>query len=235
MKKLYYILLVTFLLVLPTLQLQAQSVDLLWQGETYVSPFYKGRALWSKQSRITLVALPQGISGNPANLTYKWIRNGTVLGNINGVGKNTLAFTGSVLSKPETIKIEILSGRGIVLASQSTTITPISPILVVYENNPLYGFMFHREINGTHELKEREVTFTAFPFFFSASNRRDSTLTYEWRTNAGGVERGDSVTYRTPDNASGSSEVRVNTSHKDKIMQDANKNFLIQFENLTDI
>ena len=213
------------------LNLQAQSVDLLWQGETYTPPFYKGKALWSSQSRITLLAIPQGISGNPANLTYKWSRNGTILGNINGIGKNTLAFTGSVLSKSETIKIEIISSQGTALASKSVTLTPTSPILAIYENNPLYGFMFHRETNGTHELQEREVTFAAFPFFFSTSDRRDSTLKYEWRTNAGGVENTNSVTYRTPDDATGSSEVRVNTSHGDKIMQNANKNFLIQFGN----
>ena len=47
----------------------AQSVDLLWQGETYVPPFYKGKSLWSDQSRITLFAIPQGL-GNPANLNY---------------------------------------------------------------------------------------------------------------------------------------------------------------------
>ena len=230
MKKLYHILLVLFLLILPVLNLQAQSVDLLWQGETYVSPFYKGRALWSGQSKVTLLAIPQGL-GSPANLNYKWSRNGTILGNINGIGKNTLAFTGSVLSKRETIKIEIVSNQNAVLASESVTLTPASPILAIYENNPLYGFMFHRETSGTYELKEREVTFSAFPFFFSALDRRGSTLKYEWRTNAGGVENTNSVTYRTPDDATGSSEVRVNTSHGDKIMQNANKNFLIQFGN----
>lgn len=211
----------------------AQSVDLLWQGEAYVSPFYKGKTLWSSQSKITFLAIPRGTGiNNPANLTYKWTKNGTVLGNINGVGKNTLTFTDSILSKPQTIKIDILSGQNIVLASASVTLVPISPMLAIYENHPLYGFMFHRETSGTHELQNREVTFTAFPLFFSAFNRTDNKVGYAWRTNLGGeAETGNSVTYRTPDDAAGSSQIEVRATNADKILQSSSKNFLIRFEN----
>lgn len=219
--------LLTFYFLLPT-STNAQSVDLLWQGKTYAPPFYKGRDLWSNQSRISFMAIPQGL-GNPAALHYKWTRNGTVLGNINGVGRNYLSFLDSILSKPQTIKVEIISGQNTVLAEASVTVTPISPILAVYENNPLYGYMFHRETSGTYELKEREVTFSAFPFFFSISNRANSKVSYEWRTNVGETETTNSVTYRSPDNAAGSSAVQVRATNKDQITQDADKNFLVEF------
>ena len=208
----------------------AQSVDLLWQGNTYTPPFYKGRTLWSNQSRITLVAIPQGL-GSSANLTYKWTRNGTVLGSIGGVGRNSLSFTDSILSRPQTIKVEILSGQN-VLASTVANIAPITPVLAVYENNPLYGFMFHRETTGTHELEEREATFSAFPLFFSIVDRTDNTLEYEWRTNVGDAETTNSVTYRTPENMAGSSKVDARVSNKENIMQSASRNFLILFDNL---
>jgi len=231
MKK-FYILLITLLLISPVLYVQAQEVDILWQGETYTSPFYKGRTLWSSQSGITFLAIPHGAGiGNPANLIYKWTKNGTVLGNINGVGKKTLSFNDSIISKPQTIQIDILSGQDTVLASASVTVTPISPILTIYENNPLYGFMFHRETSGAHELEGKEVTFTAFPLFFSVSNRTDNRVNYEWRTNIGGeAETKNSVTYRTPDNVAGTSQVEVGASHKDSILQSSSKSFLIKFE-----
>jgi len=236
MKK-FCILLVTFLLISPILYAQAQEVDLLWQGNSYVPPFYEGRTLWSSQSRITFLAIPHGAGiGNPANLTYKWTKNGTVLGNINGVGKNTLSFIDSILSKPQTIKIDVFSGPDVVLASASVTVTPISPMLVIYENNPLYGFMFHQETGEIHKLQDQEVTFTAFPLFFSTLNRGGDTVGYEWRTNIGGkAETGNSVTYRAPDDAAGSSEISVRASNKDKILQSSHKSFFIQFENLTGI
>ncbi len=227
MKKILVLLFFTTYFLLPT-TISAQSVDLLWRGETYTPPFYKGRALWSNQSEITFVAVPQGL-GNPAGLNYKWTRNGTVLGNINGIGRNYLSFIDSVLSRPQTIKVDILSNQDVVLANTSVTVIPIAPTLAVYENNPLYGYMFHKETSGTHKLKEREITFAAFPFFFSAFNRANNTIGYEWRTSVGEAETNNSVIYRIPDNAVGSSEVSVRASSKDKIMQSANKSFLIEF------
>jgi len=232
----FYVLVITLLLVSPIFRLHAQEVDILWQGKTYTPPFYKGKTLWSSQSKIALLAIPHiSGAGNPVNLTYKWIKNGTVLGNINGVGKNTLAFTDSILSKPQTIKVEILSSSpGTVLASASVTITPVSPMLAIYENNPLYGFMFHREISGTYELREQEVTLTAFPLFFSAASRMTDSLSYQWRSNDGGVETSNSVTYRAPEDARGASAVSAEVSHEDKILQSSGKHFLIQFGNQQD-
>ncbi|MBI2674021.1 MAG: hypothetical protein HYX23_01940 [Candidatus Zambryskibacteria bacterium] len=216
------------LFVSTPLGVQAQSVDLLWQGETYVPPFYQGRSLWSNQSRITFFAMTQGL-GNPANLYYKWTKNGTVLGNINGVGKNTLSFTDSILSRPQIIRVDILSGENAVLASASVFAAPESPILDVYENNPLYGFMFHRGVDREYRFRDKETTFTAFPLFFSVSGRADNTISYEWRTNNGDVETKNSVTYRAPDNVAGASQIQVSASNKEKILQSGGKNFLIQF------
>ena len=213
--------------LLPT-SIHAQSVDLLWQGETYTPPFYQGKTLWSNQSGITLVAMPQGL-GNQANLNYKWSKNGTVLGNINGVGKNTLPYIDTVLSRPQTIKLEIFSLDDDLLATNSIVITPSPPSVLIYEKNPLYGFMFHKEVSKTYPLSEREVTFTAFPLFFSALDRLNPGLTYEWRTNTGETEIRNSVTYRTLEGLSGSSLVSVNLANQDKIMQTSKKSFLIQF------
>ena len=212
----------------------AQEVDLLWQGETYTPPFYQGRTLWSNQSRITFLAIPQGL-GNPNNLNYKWTKNGIVLGNINGIGRNSFFFYDSILSKPQSVMVEILSEQGAVLASASNIVTPTLPELVVYENNPLYGFMFHREINGEYQFQDKETTFTAFPLFFSTLNRLDPMIDYQWQTNNTGVETKNSVTYRTPENTSGSSEIRVRVSNRDKITQDASKRFLVKFGDLNSI
>ena len=228
MKKFYFLLIT--LLFLPIFPLHAQSVDLIWQGDTYTPPFYQGRALWSNQSRITFVAIPHNL-GNPASLYYKWTKNGTVLGNINGVGKNTLSFTDSILSRPQTIEVDIISSnQETVLAGASVFVAPISPVLAIYENNPLYGFMFHKETSRIHELKDKEVTFTAFPLFFSSINRDNNAINYEWRANIG-EEAGtrNSITYRAPDDTIGTSQVMVSASHKDNIVQSSSKSFLIKF------
>jgi len=207
---------------------RAQSVDILWQGETYTPPFYQGRSLWSNQSRITLFALPQGL-GNPANLNYKWTKNGTVLGNFNGVGKNALAFNDSILSRPQTIKVDIVSGQNTVLASASVYVAPESPTLDVYEDNPLYGFMFHRAVDQEYQFRDKETKFAAFPLFFSVSDRVNDKIDYKWSTNSGDTETKNSVTYRAPDDAAGTSQIQISAMNHEQILQSFNKNFLIKF------
>jgi len=208
----------------------AQSVDILWQGEVYTPPFYQGKTFWSKQSRVTLVAIPQGL-GNTANLNYKWTKNGTVLGNINGIGRNYLSFVDSILSRPQTIEVAIVSGSGNVLAKTSTLIVPITPALAVYESNPLYGFMFHKEVGEIYDIQGQEVTFAMFPLFVSALGRVDNVLNYRWETNGKTTGSANSATYRIPENVSGSSKIVVNFSNTKEITQRANKSFLVQFEN----
>ena len=208
----------------------AQSVDLLWQGDGYVPPFYKGRVMWSQQSKITLLAIPQDL-GNPADLNYKWVQNGTVLGSLSGVGKNTLTLSDTILSKSQTIRVEIVSEENEALAQAFTTLTPVAPTLLVYENSPLYGLLSYRDLSGTYNLKEPEVTFEVIPLFFSASDRFSSDLKYIWKTNNQEVEEKSFVIYRAPENSRGSSSVSINVNHKNKILQTANKRFTVIFGN----
>src|SRR3989344_3741283 len=111
----------SFLIFLLPVIANAQSIDILWQGETYTPPFYQGRTLWSTESRITLVAIPHNL-GNRNALNYRWTQNSTVLGNVSGVGKHSLSFMDPIISRPQKIKVEIMSGSGSVLSSAETTI-----------------------------------------------------------------------------------------------------------------
>lgn len=214
-------------LLIPAFGVSAQEVDILWQGETYTPPFYEGRTLWSHQSRITFVAIPHNL-GNPAALNYRWKTNGSVLGNMSGVGRSTLSFVESVISRPRTIEVEVVASDRTILASNSVYVVTRSPILAVYENNPLYGFMFNKEV-GEYEMGNKEVVLSAFPFFFSTMSRLDTIIGYEWVSNTGDKNTANSVTYRTPDEGSGSSQVTVRARSAENLLQSASKNLLIKF------
>lgn len=232
MKRILFLLTSYFLLLTPAITF-AQSVDLLWQGDAYTPPFYQGHTQWSKQSKITLLAIPNSL-GNPSALSYRWVRNGTVLGSLSGIGKNTFTYTDTIISRSQNFRVEITAVddyESPILAQAFLTLTPSNPTLVVYENNPLYGFMFHREVSGTYPLNESEVTFAAFPLFFSVANRADGNLTYKWQTNTGETESKNAVTYRAPEGSVGTSAVYVDVANQNKIMQAAKNNFLVQFGN----
>jgi hypothetical protein len=211
----------------------AQSVELLWQGSGYVPPFYAGKTLWSAQTNVALFALPHGL-GDATALNYKWTRNGTVLGSSSGVGKNSITYTDTVLSRTQTFKVDIISSAGKVITSDSITLTPSEQQLFIYENNPLLGYLFNRSISGTYIPRDQEFTFSAFPFFYTAQSRADANLAYKWSTNDGAVETKSSVTYRTPEGGTGTSQISVRVNSKNQILQDRVRGFLVQFGNGND-
>lgn len=223
MKRLF----VLSLFFVPTL-LNAQSVDILWQGNNYVSPFYEGLPLWSKQSEITFVAIPQGL-GDPATLNYVWSRNGTILGLVSGIGVNSLTFVDGVLSKPVTIKVEILKNNDEVLAENSINIGPVEGAVYVYEKNPLYGFIFHREVSENYHMEEEEATLTAFPFYFTSYNKTDPGIIYSWNSGSGAADNRNSVTYRTPTEGSGRANISLQVKHEGFLTQGGFKRFSISF------
>lgn len=226
MKRLICLIALCFLLPLFT---HAQSVDLLWQGETYTPPFYKGRSLWSKQSSATFVAIPQGL-GNSAALNYKWSKNGTVLGTLSGVGKNSIVIADSVLSKGITLKVQVVSSGNNVLGEASVNLAPQNPQVIIYENHPLYGFLFNLETYEGYPISN-EATFASFPLFFDSPSRQSSVLDYAWKTNSEASHKESSVTYRSPEGGAGTAMVNSSVSHNDKFLEKAERNFSIKFEN----
>ncbi len=216
----------------------AQEVEIVWQGDTYTPPFYEGRSLWAHQSRVTLMAITHG-SGyeNPANVFYRWTQDGTVLGTASGIGKNSISFSDSVLSKPQTIKVDIRSASlpDDIVARNSVTIFPRNPVIGVYENNPLYGILFHKEVGVEYTFQNEEVTFSAFPYFFSALTKTAGPLRYNWLTNSRVAGTDPSITYRVPENTGGKAQVSIKVSNNDKFTQGANKNFLVQFKDQNEL
>jgi len=228
MKK-FSILLITVTLLMPIFSLQAQEVNLIWSADTYVPPFYKGLPVFSSQSVVNFIAIPIGL-GPTSEMEFIWTKNGTIVGGASGAYRNTFASLDTIISKPQTIKIEILSEHN-GSASSTVTVTPTAPGMLVYENNPLYGYMFHKDVGQTFELKEKEITLAAFPIFFASPTRYDSEIKYQWLNNNNGSETRNQITYRTPDGASGSAQISVRANNLSDILQEATKGFLLKFNN----
>ncbi len=226
--KFFLTLITTSLLFLPT-SISAQSVDLVWEGNGYVPPFYQGGVPWSKQALIRLWAIPQGFS-NPNTLIYRWTKSGTVLGSLSGVGKNTLEIMDSVLSKTQDFRVDIMSADNIILASRNYKVTPKEPQLLVYENHPIQGFLFNRAIESEYNLSRDEATFTALPFFLGIQSLDQESLSIIWRSNASEIGQGTEITLRKPEGASGASSIGVKVSDSEMVSWPLEKGFLIQFE-----
>ena len=217
------------LLLLPAAA-SAQSVDIIWSGVNYVPPFYQGGSLWSQEGSLMFMAVPQKL-GNPDGLIYKWIKDGTVLGSVSGVGKNALYSNDPLFSKPQRIEVQIVNSNDTVLAQNSVTVTPVAPEILIYEQHPLYGFLFNREVGSSYRLDGAEATFGAFPLFFSARGRDDGATSYNWRSGGKQDSSESVVTYRVPEGTSGSSAISIKAANPKTVRQMLEKSFLIQFGN----
>jgi len=223
-------LLILFLSILPVFSLKAEGeVDLLWQGEVYTPPFYEGRSLWTYQSRLSVTAMPN--IPNASSLYYRWTKDGTVLGSLSGINKRSITFTDSVLSLPIEIKVDLRDGEdGPVLGSSTIELRAGAPRLLVVENNPLYGVLFNRAVDSEYLLSGDEVTFAALPMFTSVTFRAAPALALSWLTNSGDRREGAEVTYRKPEDTSGSSVVRLRMNNSNTLRQVPEKSFLIRFD-----
>lgn len=223
-----------------TVVIQPGEVDLLWQGKSYTPPFYKGRTLWPKQGQIVFLAIPQvsnsdGTPLKPSELIYRWSKDGTVLGNLSGTGKNSIVLTDSVLSLPQTITVEVLSDANTIVGSKSIRLASISPSVLIYEDSPLYGPLFNKEVGGKFILNNQEVSFSAFPLFFSAISQAEPNVSYSWGTNNSSEQPGNRITFRAPESGSGSSNISLKIDNVSKLLQSTQRNFLVQFGNTNNL
>ena len=214
----------------------AQSVDLIWEADTYVPPLYKGLPLWTNESDVTFVAIPHLPSVNTSTLIYRWSKNGTILGSLSGVNKRSLTISDTVLSEPVEITIDVFEDNGASpLASRKARLTPSSAKLVIVEDSPLQGLLLNRAMKQEFILSKDEVTFSAIPFFATVSTRLAGALEYNWTTGTGDKRSGNSVTYRIPQEGKGFTSITLKSNDSKMIVQPKPINFLIKFNKETSL
>lgn len=214
------------------------SVDLLWQAHTYTPPFYKGKALVTPQSQITFVAIPDITNSNgtrvsPKNAIYKWSVDYSVQGSKSGYGKDTFTYDTDILLQSHDFSVESYAdGQDSTKSGEGDlTITPVTSGALVYINNPLYGTLFNKATFSTN-MTIPELTFTAVPYYFSPETAGKS-LAYQWNLN--GVDlptpsSQNSLTF-TKTSYLGSSDITVNISSPDHILQNATAGFSVTTSN----
>jgi hypothetical protein len=209
------------------------SVNIVWEADSYVPPFYKGKALHPRQGTLKIVALPEFIKNNtkisPEKLVYKWSNAASVYQSQSGYGKNILVIDGSVLGKREAVTVLVTDPSSNMTAESSIFITPTDPQIVFYQNDSYYGYLFDLTVPNPLELKTEEVQILAAPYYFT----KDKSLKYNWRLNNQAVPNlSGSMTaiFKKPDEiTSGSSNISLEITNSTRILQQASKSLIINF------
>ncbi len=212
------------------------SVDVLWEADAYVPPFYRGKAMHPPQGRLKLVANPefnyQGSRIDPSRLIYEWSNGITVLESQSGYGKNIVFINGALLGGQEQIELLVRDPVHNLTAQAFVNIDTTNPELVFYKNDPYYGYMFDNALPSIVDLKTDEVQIVASPYF--VTKERSSILQYEWRLNgqnAPELQSSRTAIFRKPEGQSGESSIRLNVSNLNRILQYAEGNLTVKFKN----
>lgn len=119
-----------------TFSISPQDVSILYESDGYIPSFYKGKAPYTKEGTVTLVAIPNlvanGVRLSPGSLTYKWIVDETVQGSKSGFGRNTFTYTGSILDMDTLVRVEVSSMSGATKGSATILLSPQNPEVLVY-------------------------------------------------------------------------------------------------------
>jgi hypothetical protein len=108
----------------------------------------------------------------------------------------------------------------------------VYPQAIAYEDSPLYGTLFNRAVNGGFALKQKEVKFSVFPYFFSTDNKNDK-VSYDWALDDSPLDipiLENSTVFRRTDNQRGLAKISIGISEDTKALQVAGLEFVISYE-----
>lgn len=171
------------------------TVDLLWEGETYTPRHYPGRPLPSAGSLVRVVAMPSHINTgavlNSAQLTFKWVKDQNPIQSASGQGKNILEYAADKNGVSSVVSVEVRDQQSEILARAQTTITPVSPKLVLYPIKPLVNPAREIALTGATAINSSETTLMAEPFFFPTLDLTNNQVSFDWRVDgvSVGVQR----------------------------------------------
>jgi hypothetical protein len=221
----------TKIVIRPTVMvLLTQAMD------SYVPPFYKGKALPSPDSTVKVVALPEIKSGsnliNPKNLTYVWKKDYTNNQNGSGYGKNTFTYVNDYLENSNNIGVTASTTNQKYSSTSNINIGMKEPKIIFYKNDAKLGTIWEQALADGHNIVGNEIIEGA-PYFISPKDIRIPTLTWDWFINNQTITVPSYIKNMIPlqaqTGASGTSKIRLEINNTDKIFESIVKEINVNF------
>lgn len=209
--------------------LSPADMDILWQAiNSYVPPFYKGKALPPKEGQVKVIAIPSGQKGFQANnSTYNWKLNDTTQQDQSGYKKNNFVFTltNEVEDVVEVVAIPVSDGSN---STGTLKISGVNPQLLFYKKEPTEGIYYNRILNQEIPMERDEITIKAEPYFIGDIQNPQSH-TYEWKINGETIptpKKRNILTIR-PTARGGYAQIKLNIENTLKLFQSATQSLKI--------
>lgn len=216
---------------------EPSEINLLWQAETLTPPFYQGKARASAGAKIKILATPYiinqaGKKERVQDLIYNWFIGDTLNKEGSGQGKNVFSAQTNPNDSQLKVTLKVTAKSGGSGANKTLIIYLDKPELAFYEQRPLEGANYGKQIIDNYELYGDESSFVAVPFFWPLKYLED--ITYAWTVNSLPVpnkERADTLTVRQPSSGSGLNQIGLQVSDPTNKQITSNGSFNIKFGN----
>lgn len=213
------------------------EVDLIWESDTYTPPFYKGKALHSSQSNVSIIAIPQiRVSGNkvPQNqLVYEWKINGEPRNDVSGIGRNAVQYQGPRILGRDIVEVVVSTQSGNIYASNSVSVNTVDPEIYFYKDDPLKGIDYARVLGGSLGLLSEEYTLRVEPYYVTKTDYDTDNLQFSWTLNGELISlesNPESLTIRHA-GTEGVSTLRLEISNIVKSLQEAGRSINVYYGN----
>ncbi|MDQ5954395.1 MAG: hypothetical protein QG583_323 [Patescibacteria group bacterium] len=165
------------------------NVDMLWEGyDSYVPPFYKGKAMVPSEGMFKVVAIPNintvNNTLNTNNFSYTWEKDGQGQSNSSGWGKNSFTFKNSYLERGNGINVKISNLSGDINTEGNLTLGTTKPKILFYEKDPILGTKLDTTLEeGEFKIKKEGSIIVAIPYFISPKKLNSKDLAFDWYIN----------------------------------------------------
>ena len=210
---------------------------MLWQAtDSYVPPFYKGKALPTPESEIKVIALPEVRSGgsavSPKAMVYSWKKNYTNDPSASGYGKNSYTYINDYLEDTENISVVASTTDQKYSSQGNINITPSQPKILFYKYDETLGALWEKAIPEGYRIDGSEII-QAAPYFISPADLRVPSLVWEWYINDVYIPVESSIKNLLPLQAepgkTGSSVIKLLITNKYKLFSEAKREIKLNF------
>lgn len=219
------------------INIDLSNVDVLWEAtDSYVPPFYKGKALPSSESRIRVVAFVQNNGSsieNPDKFITKWIRNGNIAAKGESVGNIYFEYKNSYLNNSDNVSLSISSVLGSLSAKKQLVIPIYEPTLLFYEEKGIEGIQYQKDLTKGFKIKNKESTIIASPYFFSPLNISSGELSFDWFINKTKIKTPlikNILGLEIPDGKNGKAEISLEIKSLTKLLLSGESKIPVQIE-----
>ena len=172
-----------------TQRISPVNVDMLWEAyDSYVPPFYKGKAMVPTEGAFKVVAIPnintENGRLNTNNFSYTWEKDSQGQSKLSGWGKNSFVFYNSYLDRSNQVSVKISNISGNINTEGQINLDTITPKILFYEKDPIFGIKMEQVIEEEGFTVNNEgVNIVALPYFISPKKLSSPDLNFDWYIN----------------------------------------------------